>query len=520
MLIAVLTGLALLAGCNSSTDPGPGGMVFSFSPQAATIDLDVGGQQEFSVIPEDAGSFSVDWKLDGMVVSQSATYLFKTTVPGQYGLHANITYANDTAFRQWNIAVTSSQVISPPVIADVTLSDVPDEPGAVKAAWTGVKSATYPIVEYVVGADTGGSLNASNWDQAEVMVIVPATTQFSYSKALGAQEGVAPGQRHWVAVRARDDHGNLSPLRGSVSFPVSFPWYVSGRVRNDFGIALGNTIMRFETSLETLPGHAAGDGTFGAGPFSSKDSVQVSALALDAQFYKWQSPYLKAGGGEKPLDIVMIPKYGADATCSPNGGDFLAHLRYMTRTGDYSDTGILHKWNHYPVRIFIPDFLRGDGVDFTALCADALQFWNDTVGEDLLVRVDQAGDADVEVDFRATGAALNGQVVQVEPGVVLGTLSPLKMRMDINMDMVGVGDVQTEPAVKGVCLHEFGHVLGLYDHSTCDDYALMENGGGPSAFSPETPAPITEEEINAVRCLSYMPDGVDMDGYDFESSAR
>jgi len=121
MLIAVLTGLALLAGCNSSTDPGPGGMVFSFSPQAATIDLDVGGQQEFSVIPEDAGSFSVDWKLDGMVVSQSATYLFKTTVPGQYGLHANITYANDTAFRQWNIAVTSSQVISPPVIADVTL---------------------------------------------------------------------------------------------------------------------------------------------------------------------------------------------------------------------------------------------------------------------------------------------------------------------------------------------------------------------------------------------------------------
>lgn len=518
IFFAVLTGLALLAGCNSSTDPDGGELVFSYLPLAAAIELDVGNQQEFRVVADGVGSFSVDWKLNGLVVSQSATYLFKTTVPGQYDLHADITHAKGTASRQWDISVTSSQADLPPVIADVTLSDVPDKPGAVKAAWTGVKSATYPIVDYVVAADTGGSLNASNWDQAEIMVIVPATTQLSYSRELGAQDGVAPGQRIWVAVRARDDHGNLSPLGGSVSFPVSFPWYVSGTVRNDFGIALGNTIMRFETSQGILPGNAAADGTFHEGPFSSKDSVQVRALALDSQIYSWQSPYLKAGGGEAILEIVMIRKYGADATCSPNGGDFLSYLRYMTRTGEYSDTGILHKWDHYPVRIFIPEYQRDDGVDFTALCADALQFWNEAVGMVLLVRVDQPGDADVDVDFRVLG--LNGQVVMVEPAGVLGTLSPMKMRMDIDLEMVGVGDDETESVVEGVCLHEFGHVLGLYDHSTCDGYALMENGGGPAAFSSGAHDPITPEEINAVRCVRHMSDGVDMDGYDYESSAR
>jgi hypothetical protein len=98
--------------------------------------------------------------------------------------------------------------------------------------------------------------------------------------------------------------------------------------------------------------------------------------------------------------------------------------------------------------------------------------------------------------------------LELPVGGVLGTVVPIRIR-------VKIAAVITEDAFfKEVALHEFGHVLGLVDHSffCTDAHHLMLNGGaGGNLLLPD---PIHPDEIRAVRTIRRLAQGVDMRGYE------
>ncbi len=512
LVVSAASVVLLLAGCGSSTDPGSGGADFTFVPDAGSVTVAEGTVTDFRVTSANVAAYSVQWTVDEVVVSQSPTFSYLASPPGSHTVRVEVTYDGGGDSRQWTVTVSEEQSAGPPPVGSVEVTDG-DQPGSVRISWIAVAGSDNPVIDYLVGCSFTGNLDVDNWDEADVLVDVPVSGSIGYVTELTTDDGLIPGSRAWFGVRALDDQGRLSPLPLSHSFLISYPWDLTGVVQDDSGTPLASVILSFESRTGSASISSGLDGTFTQGPFSSADSVRVTAVAIDPEYYTFTSSYLYASQAAEPFRITMLYKYGADATCNPNGGDFVSYLRFMTRTSDLDEDSILHKWRSYPVRVYIPELVREDGVDFGGLCLEALEYWNTTVATDLLVRVDAADDADVVVDFVSLGSGLNGQAALVEPQGVLGRVTPVRMRVDINRDITGVGGVPTAPAVKGVCLHEFGHVLGLYEHSSCDGYSLMNAGNGTFAFKPDTPAPIAEDEINAVRSLRYLSDGVDLLGY-------
>lgn len=506
------------SGCGSGgTAPPGGGLEFSFQPAGQALQLLVGQGQEFRVEVSGQGEYAIQWRLDGSTVSQARVYYFNNVAVGNHTVTVTVEHSGAVEFRQWSVDVVENVEALPPAVRNVSVSDGGQGPGTVKVTWTAVAGSMFPVVAYQVAVGYGDHLGEDNWDEATVSVRVEATAEIGYAEILGPEDGIRPGETAWFGVRALDDHGQLSPLPEASSFTVSYPWYFSGRIIDDQGNPLPSVLLKFTSFQGTSSGATDVDGLFVQGPFSSVDSVQVLARAIDPEYYTYQSPRLGASTAAQSYPITMFRNYHADATCNANNGDFLAYLRFMTRSGIYSPDGVLHKWDHYPVTVHVPDFVRaGDGVDFGAMCRQALDLWNVTVNADLLTTVADPAEADVLVSFADVDPGINGQVILTEPAGSLGNVTPVHMTVEVDRNLVGLGDVSTSLAVKGVCLHEFGHVLGLYEHSSCDGYRLMDAGNGTMAFSPDVTEPIAADEINAVRCLRYLPDGVDMDGYDVD----
>ncbi len=515
--IPVACALLMSGGCNSSTGP-DGSPEFSFLPAASSLTMDVGETTVFSYSSANATGLAAQWKKDGKVVSQADSFSYLADASGDHEVRVELVYDGGSTSHQWTVTVSGGGGEAPPPVGNVQVANG-SQVGSIRVSWTAVAGSAYPIASYVIGCSFAGNLDVGNWDAADVQVTVPADGGIGYVKELTQDDGMIPGSRVWVGVRCVDERGVMSPLPASHTFTISYPWYLSGRVRDDHGEPLASVILHFETGSGGIMTQASGaDGSFDQGPFSSADSVRVKAVAIDPDYYTFTSAYRHAADQTEPLAITMLYQYGADASCNANGGDFLAYLRYMTGTDSRDGPGILHKWRTYPVRVFIPDLVRDDGVDFGALCLQALEFWNDTVGEDLLARVDEEAAADVIVDFVAQGLFNHGQVELLDPQGSLGAVTPRLMGLDIDASLVGEGSVETGPAVEGVCLHEFGHVLGLYRHSSCDGYRLMNDGNGVFAFQPENSQPIADDEINAIRALRNLDDGVDLAGY--EAAAR
>ncbi len=515
--VCLLLLLVLVAafGCQSSTEPGSGTghPDYIFEPAPGTVVLQVGSSAVFSVATAGGETFNAEWTLGGQVLSQSPNLQYQADLVGVYTIEVKLVAQGETTSEQWLVQVVSDPSSLPPVVGSIEIAEGVG-PGGVRLSWNAVTGGAYPIVSYEIACSFSGPLAIENWDQADILLSEPATTGIGYAHELTPDDGLIPGTHVWFGIRAQDTLGQLSPLPMSYAHFISFAWTLEGNVIDDFGEPMASVILRLLVDGQqssTTTSNAGG--VFQFGGLSSVDSVRVSALAIDPNFYSFTSPTLRSDAAGKPVEITLIEKYGVDATCNANAGYFLSYLRFMTLSDDQHG-GVLRKWDSYPIKVYIPEFVRGDGIDFGTICQAALDYWNSDLGLELFMVTSLAEDAQVVVDFTTLNANLNGQVVLVAPPGSLGVVTPEAMRMDIDKDLVGGEGVDTGLAIKGVCLHEFGHVLGLYDHSNCDGYHLMNFGNGTFAFKPETERAITIDEHNAVRCLRFLPDGVDMNAYD------
>ncbi|MEN8008571.1 MAG: hypothetical protein ABFS42_16300 [Candidatus Krumholzibacteriota bacterium] len=432
------------------------------------------------------------------------------------GLLASFSGCSDSTAPQ-NTPVDSSPSCNLREVPLVNLEHSP-HPGEVEVSWWIISWATIPIEEYQVAFSLDGPITEANWDQARILGQYPHRKgQVVFRELFGATDGMVQGTETWFAVRARDIMGNLTPLKESPRLVTTTEWWVEGRVRDSKERTIAGILVRSPPTGATALSDP--DGAFRLGPFRNIDRIKLVAEdgSSGQEWYGFTSgPIWNRSGsaGVTEHDIFLIPRQSIEPACILHHNEFLTYLRFMTFTSARDDiprASILHRWDHYPLTVFIPPRVNDAGVRLDDGALAALLVWNDVMGEEYFVRTDQRAGADIEFEFEEM-QIFYGKVSLLLPaytGAKLGRVIPEKMRVSINPVLP---DFQK---VTEVALHELGHTLGLIVHATCPAPGyIMGIVGGFGAL--DRAEPIHLDERRAVEYIRYLPQGQDMNRYHLE----
>jgi hypothetical protein len=520
LLWCALLALGLVwSGCSSSTEPegDDGSAEFQFSPNSQGQEIFLSDSLDFGVTIDPPAAMDVTWWRNRTVAGNAATYRYFPVAVGQDTIAVRAaagTYSDST---YWVVKVLENPSLVPPQVPGINVLPGP-RPAEVELQWSRVAGAAFPIVEYQAAVSFTGPITAQNWGEARILGTYPAVPgQVGYGKIFTeADDGMVPGATAWFAVRALDSYDQLSTQKVSVSHDITFPWFVEGVVSDDRGRALLGIIV---DSLEPpMSDNTDGTGFYRLGPFRNIDSVRVQTTSRNedlpgeplTSWYDYRSSFLTHE--EPDLDIVLITRYVTDERCwaSNPGGLFLPFFRSMTRTKDdpaNPEYSILHRWETYPLTVYVPEFTNDDQVRMDLGAVAALEFWNNAMGEEYFVRTNDPVSADI--NFLFTGGIDYGEVtllLPAGPDIRLGRVVPEKMQVFINTIL------STEKLVTEVTLHELGHALGHLAHNPCGsgEY-LMFTGGGTGALDNIDPIHLDERRL--VNVIRRLPQGVDMSHY-------
>lgn len=501
--------LLLSGGCGSSTDPGGGGgtLLINFSPAAQGQEIPLGETGEFSVVAPDAETIAVNWRRGGLVVSNDLTY---TYVPGTLGTDTlRVQVAADGVNRSyfWVITVTSTGSSLPPPVPGVAAGPGP-APGDVAVTWSRVPASSFPVIEYAVAASFDGPIADDTWDSARQLGRVTNNiSQIGYEAVYTeADDGMIPGAQIWVAVRAVDDRGQMSPIAGNGFTTITTGWLLTGVVVDDMDRpVVGATVTAVDPVTNT---NTDVDGLFQLGPFRNIDQVELVTTSSNAPisgWYDFHTPALDSLSGHD-YQIRLITRHPLDPDCGLHDGQFLKYLRYMAQTeddGNNPENSRLLKWASYPLTVSIPDTVNPDGVDFAAAARAAMAEWNSVMGETYFEESTDPATANLVFRFDDSQPGFFGRIRLLEPsgtGVMLGNVIPEKIEVFV------WAALNTQQLATDIALHELGHTLGLLSHSSCSnvDYLMLVGGGNGD---------IHIDEQRAVRTIRRLPQGVDTAAY-------
>jgi hypothetical protein len=301
-----------------------------------------------------------------------------------------------------------------------------------------------------------------------------------------------PDELVYVAVRALDDFGNLSPLGNTLSARVKGN-DVRGVVRDAVsgdpvpGIAIGlisdadTTDAEGRFALTRLPD--------GGGLFVLRD--ESTAPAYGAYFDIVTDLYSIVD--EDSVDFWMIPNVPLQTT---RYATLLHFMKSMTdRGGTFAH--LVKTWAE-PVDVFVTPLVH-DGLDYERVVKNALDEWETLVGLDLFHLVGSAPALGVVVDYSGS----------IDRDFYL----PLSVDSR-QLPIVGLIRLRTiygsssESFLDTIAGHEIGHALGL-EHSA-DLGHLMVGSIVPTVSAP------TPDEVLLVRALYHIPRGQSMGWYLFE----
>ncbi len=512
--IAALCAVLVGGGCSGSTDPGDGGetITISFNPVAQGQEVDLGATLGFSVTAPKAAVLNVNWWRNGIVDRRGTEYTYVPAVPGVDTLRAQAEADGVTDSYFWVINVKSTGNSLPPAVPAVAAGPGP-APGDVLVSWMRAGPSAYPVVAYQVAISYTGVITEANWASARMVREVPNEVgRVGYEENLTvAGEQMVPGADAWFAVRALDEIGQMSPVATNGFTTITTGWWLNGVVRDDRdALLVGATVRSADPDLST---NTDVNGLFSLGPFRSIDRAVLTTATSNAAISGWfdfQSGEIDSVSG-RDYEIVLIRRYVLDAECDLYGGQFLNYLRVMTRTEfDVTDPAntVLHRWDTYPLRAYVPDLVNSTGVDFGEAARFAMAYWDSVMGEAYFAAATDEAAAEVVFVFDDSRPNFNGQVSLLEPSgpdINLGDVVPEKVESYLNTT------IATQKFAREVALHELGHVLGLLSHSACRQSGYLMVAGASGNLS--NPDPIHPDEQNAARCVRRLPREVDMAGY-------
>lgn len=406
--------------------------------------------------------------------------------------------------------------LAPLVVPDFSAS-AGDRSGGVDLAWSAVQYALEPIADYLVACSAAGVVTLETWDAARLVAAVGALPgQETFALALDAStDGLVPGQPTWFAVRARNDQGELSPPTPETMVVPTFEREITGQVADGQGAPLSGLPVEVTaedgTSWQTTTDAAGGFIVTGV---PSNWGFVLETRAEDLEPEAWFDYRFTAAASQDVhgLRIGLIPRHVTEPSCDWLYADYLDYVLQMTNTENPTNTRpdqILHKWDHWPLGVFMSDDPGHLDLDFPALTTLAMNQWNATMGQTLLVATDDSLAAEVVVVFSDAIPQVNGQVSVLAPAGVqfLGDTIPEKLGLYLNTAM------DTEQRIIEVAMHELGHVLGITKHSLCSQAGYLMYISSAGALDDGMDDAIHPDERMLVQTIKALPQGADMAGY-------
>lgn len=396
--------------------------------------------------------------------------------------------------------------------------------GTVHIGWESPLQGPLAVVKYyVVVNSSGGAVTASNWDQATQLAEIDANGGTNFAETFDTTDsGVWAGNNQTYAVRPLYEQGVWGSI-DSRSLRPTLPHVEWGYVRDDLGNPLAGVTVRMHepTGVSDPRGFSSerttdANGMFAAiGPVSedmdivletdSPDSVS-QAGAEDAYFDYRTAPleYAYSGGAR---EIRLIAKRDIDtALCTSLANNYVEVLQYYSKSFHTSTSGTMYTWDaaDFPLAVYIPDAVASNGGDMDQAVRDALEYYNDILGDEVFVETSNSSQAQIRFSF-GTNLGDPGKMTVLEPTGVSDT--------DVGyvpFDVLGVQiDLGLDPASQYatyVIRHELGHTLGIYIHPSASGYLM--NTGILHGYE------LTPGESKLIQSYRNMPDVVEMRRYE------
>lgn len=458
----------------------------------------VGNKISFSMTAQDPEGkpLSYVFTVDDSLVSGSNRYTYPAPEIGDFVVNCIAWDGEENGFAShaWNLSVLAEPDSIPPAPVVIQSLVTGPETGELVVRWTAVGNdgmeglpSTYIVRTLSIPID-----NETQWGRAADRPGEPAPATPGELQEM-VITNLKPADDVFVAVRAADDFGNLSPLANTLNARVK---------GNDVWITVrdaitGDPVPDIRVTYASTRDTTDADGTVyygtlptGATRISLWDEDDPTAIGGYYDVLTSPIPVVD----EAHLDLWVIP----DAPLqSPVYTSFLAFVRWMTDVGG-TFTHLARTWQA-PVDVYVEPFVN-NGLDYEAVVKSALDQWELLVGIDLFKLVDAVPSYGFYVTYDSDRSRDVYELVETAGQQKLPIVGRITHRTHFapeNADFFFQ-----------IASHEIGHALCL-QHSE-DPMHLMIGGRSPVApyASPD--------EVALIRVLYHLPPLQPMDWFLFD----
>jgi hypothetical protein len=475
-------------------------VIYAFLPIEPNPVMIIGEDLEFAIQATDADDDSLGYyfTVNDTIVSRKADFVYTATSIGSHEVEGVVTDGENYDSHLWNLTVTPVPDTIPPAEVEILSVETGVEPGEIIIEWIAVGADGMEGVasDYMVRTSPAPFEDEISWSRGSKRPGVPDPAQPGETMRMVLDE-LTPARFTYIAVRAEDDFGNLSPL-GASPGGYTRGMRISGKVMDAI---TGLPVPGAQVDLAHFHTTTDPDGDFEFIELPPIDDALVVSddgqLGEVGAYYDYYYLYEVVHGDYH--EVYLIPDYRLESEIYRDlyEIDFLAFFKAMTRQPGIPEPYPLeqHRWSA-PINIHAAPYENG-GLDYQATIHQVALDLNAHLGMELFNVTDSDPSVGVSCSYRA-------DIVYDRYGTDVWSVPdyyPVHGKIEFRMHYT----IANEQAFRRVVRHELGHALGL-NHSV-DDIHIMIGGVAPKVDN------FSSDEIALIRCRYHLQRGLPVSRY-------